>query len=169
MRPTGLSQDVFLSSDKLYRTFKILPVLACLSLLSTACAMHRSASYHQSELPSTQERVLTLGLVQSQIRPGMTGAQVASILGSPNIVTSANNGGEAWIYDKIAQESGYSQSTGDMSGLMVGAGSGLAGIGLGTQTAHTGAASSTERSLTVVIQLNGNRQVEDVKYHQSRF
>ena len=35
----------------------------------------------------------------------MSSSQVVSLLGSPNLVTSTKDGGEAWTYDKISQES----------------------------------------------------------------
>jgi hypothetical protein len=71
---------------------------------------------------------MTVGIVQKEIRVGMSQADVALALGSPNIVTSDGSGKETWIYDKIASEASYSASSGGVSGG-VGAG-GLAGSAL---------------------------------------
>lgn len=144
-------------------------VLAAAALTGSGCALHQSSNDHYQQLPSTQERALTLGLVQSRIHQGMTGGDVASILGSPNIVSSNPDGGEAWIYDKIARDVAWSQSDAGMIGVMGGAGGGIGGVGVGAQSGSSGAASSTERSLTVVINYDAAGRVSDVKYHQSRF
>ena len=43
---------------------------------------------------------LTVGTVQREIRIGMSGADVAQGLGSPNIITTDDQRREAWVYDK---------------------------------------------------------------------
>ena len=42
----------------------------------------------------------------------MSSSQVVTLLGSPNLVTSTKDGGEAWTYDKISQESESSSVSG---------------------------------------------------------
>lgn len=49
----------------------------------------------------------------------MTGDQVASVLGAPNIVTSNAGGGETWVWDKISTERAYSQSSGGVNALFL--------------------------------------------------
>lgn len=61
-----------------------------------------TASQHQQQLGGTQDRALTLGLVQKQIKVGMSQSDVAAALGSPNIVTGDSQNRETWIYDKVA-------------------------------------------------------------------
>jgi outer membrane protein assembly factor BamE (lipoprotein component of BamABCDE complex) len=61
----------------------------CLSLLIvsllTGCA---SASYHRQEVQDNTGDKVTVGTVQKEIRKGMSGAEVAAALGSPNTVSS---------------------------------------------------------------------------------
>jgi len=146
-------------------------VAVILSILGAGCM---SAGRHSSELHSAQDRRLTVGVVQREIRVGMSQADVASAMGSPNIVTKDIGGTEAWIYDKIATEVSYSNDTGGVNGA-VGAG-GLAGgralvIG-GIRSDYNksaGAAATTQRTLTVIIKFDGNGRVSDFSYHSSRF
>ena len=56
-------------------------------------------------LPSdsdTNKTNLTAGVAQREIRKGMSGGEVATVLGSPNIVTSGPDGTEVWIYDQMS-------------------------------------------------------------------
>jgi len=119
-----------------------------------------SAAEHQQSLPSTQERETTVGIVQREIRVGMSGAEVAEALGSPNIVTQDSAGDETWIYDKIASEASYSKDSGG-TGLII---SLLAGY-----NREAGAASTTQRTLTVVIKYGKDKLVKSFSYHASKF
>ena len=59
-----------------------------------------SFSIFSCSVPATAtNNDLTLGKVQSQLEVGMSSASVVELLGSPNIVTNANNGYEVWTYD----------------------------------------------------------------------
>ncbi len=116
-----------------------------------------SAAQHQQSLPSTQEREMTLGIVQKEIRVGMSQADVATALGSPNIVTKDSESKETWIYDKIATEASYSKSHGYGTILILGF------------SRDTGAVSSTQKTLTVVIKFNEKNLVESFSYHASKF
>ncbi len=132
-----------------------------------------SAAQHQQSLPSTRDREMTLGIVQKEIRVGMSQADVAVALGSPNIVTKDSTGKEAWIYDKIATEAYYSKSSGGLGGGL-GAG-GIAGSALilggvgGGYSKEAGAAGSTQKTLTVVIKFDEKNSVESFSYHSSKF
>ena len=57
-----------------------------------------TAAQHQQELGYGREREMTVGIVQKEIRKGMSQADVAVALGSPNIVTNDGSGKETWIY-----------------------------------------------------------------------
>ena len=75
---------------------------------------------------------MTVGKVQKEIRVGMSGADVASALGSPNIVSTDEERREVWIYDKIATDRAYSSSSGGVNALILGFGGGAAGgVGVG--------------------------------------
>jgi len=68
----------------------------------------------------------TLGVVQKALRPGLSQADVAERLGSPNIVTRETDGREAWVYDRVSAEVEASRGSVGVGGL----GSGAGGSGL---------------------------------------
>jgi len=120
-------------------------------ILITGCA---PASYHRREVQDDKGDRLTVGTVQKEIKVGMSSAQVAEILGSPNVVSTDEERREVWMYDKIATDIVYSES-----------GSGLAFLTSGT----AGAASKSQRTLTVIIKFDNDGKVRDFAYHTSRF
>lgn len=129
-----------------------------------------SASQHASNVRKGLDgETLTVGTVQKSIRVGMSGADVATALGSPNVVSTDENGQEVWIYDRIATDVVYSEGSGG-GGILGGGGGGsvVGGIG-GVFSGSAGAASKSQRSLTVVIKFDENSLVRDVAYHSSRF
>jgi outer membrane protein assembly factor BamE (lipoprotein component of BamABCDE complex) len=128
-----------------------------------------TSAHHQQKLQSTKEREFTVGLVQKEIIVGMSQTEVAEALGSPNILTRDKDGKESWIYDKIASEASYSKSS-------VGAAGGAGGItgntlilGIITGGYESGASSTTQKTLTVVIKFNDDKLVESFSYHSSKF
>jgi len=123
------------------------------SLLS-AC---KSADDHKADLRSSQEREITAGIVRKEIHKGMSGAEVAEALGSPNITTRDENEMETWVYDKIATEASYSESQSSL--FLV-----IAGI-----NNQSGAVGTTQRTLTVVIKFDDKGKVSSYSYHQSKF
>ncbi|GAB1430706.1 hypothetical protein MASR2M18_15400 [Ignavibacteria bacterium] len=134
----------------------IIYALAALLLLPLGYGC-KTAAEHRSELGSTREREMTVGIVQREIRKGMSGAEVAEALGSPNIVTKDSDDKETWVYDKIATEASYSQS---QSAIF---------LILGGMSQQSGAASVTQRTLTVVIKYDTAGKVESFTYHASKF
>lgn len=139
--------------------FRIAALLAIVSL--TAC----SASHHVKDVRAEDSDRVTVGTVQKEIRLGMSGADVASVLGSPNIVTTDSERRETWVYDKISSEVAYSESGGSVVGLIFGS----SGGGLGVGSTSAGATSSSQRTLTVVIKFDDQKMVRDFSYHTSRF
>jgi outer membrane protein assembly factor BamE (lipoprotein component of BamABCDE complex) len=119
-----------------------------------------SAAQHQQSLPSTQEQEMTVGVVQKEIRKGMSQADVATALGSPNIVTKDSAGMETWIYDKIASQVSYSKDSGG-TGLIINL--------FGGYGREAGAVSTTQKTLTVVIKYDANGLVDTFSYHASKF
>lgn len=116
---------------------------------------------------------LTVGTVQREIRVGMSGGEVASVLGAPNIVTTDEERREVWVYDRISTNRAYSTSSGGVSALvLVGAlvGDTLAGgLGGGNYSSSSGASSTTQKTLTVVIKFDEQGMVRDFAYHTSTF
>ncbi len=131
-------------------------------LLSAGC----SATHHAADVREADDvdRV-TVGTVQKEIVLGMSAADVATVLGSPNIVTTDNLRQETWIYDKISSDVTYSRSSGTIVGLIFGSSGGGAGVG----TTSAGSRSSSQRTLTVIIKYDGDNRVRDFSYHTSRF
>ena len=132
---------------------KIFILLALISLtLIQGC---KTVAEHKRDLRDDTGEKVTVGKVQAEIKKGMSGAEVIAILGSPNIVTTDEEIREAWVYDKFATEVAYSTSTGGFQ------------IFLGERP--VGAASKTQRTLTIVIKFDKDKKVRDFAYHSSSF
>jgi len=128
----------------------------------------------EKEQSASKEREMTLGLAQKEIRVGMSQADVAAALGSPNIVSKDSEGNESWIYDKIATEVSYARDTGGVAGGAVSGGVvgwmlGLAGGGGAQYSKSTGTETQTQKALTVVIKFDENSLVKSLSYHTSKF
>jgi outer membrane protein assembly factor BamE (lipoprotein component of BamABCDE complex) len=141
--------------------FLSLVVVSLAAGILVAC----SATRHVEDVRAEDADRVTVGTVQKEIGLGMSGAQVATVLGSPNIVTSDNERRETWVYDKISSEVAYSKSSGALVGLIFSS----AGGGLGAGQVKAGAKSTSQRTLTVVIKFDGEGLVRDFSYHASRF
>ena len=110
---------------------------------------------------STQEGLqgnrLTVGTVQKEIKKGMSGAEVAEALGSPNIVSTDEQGREVWIYDKISTDKVQSESSGYGSLILFG------------YRGSAGSSSTSQQTLTIIIKFDSDKKVRDFAYHASRF
>jgi len=153
-------------------TFSRTWVSYCLTAFILSGCM--SAQQHASDVQNgLQGDRLTVGTVQREIKVGMSGADVAQALGSPNVVSTDEQGREVWIYDKIATDTVYSSSSGGISSLILGlgpVGSGALGGGIGGDSRYSsGAASKSQRTLTVIVKFDEDRKVRDFAYHSSRF
>lgn len=124
-----------------------------------------TAGQHLESVRGEESDRVTVGTVQKEVNIGMSAAEVAAVLGSPNIVTTDEERRETWIYDKISSEVAYSRSNGVIAGLIFGG----SGGGLGGASTKTGATSSSQRTLTVIIKFDEASQVRDFSYHTSRF
>jgi outer membrane protein assembly factor BamE (lipoprotein component of BamABCDE complex) len=124
------------------------------------------ASMHAADVQKAREAdKLTVGTVQREIHVGMSGARVAEVLGSPNIVTTDEKGREVWVYDRISTETVHSSSTALILGILTGGSGG--GGGLAGQSA--GARSTTQKSLTVIVKFDEQKKVRDFAYRSSSF
>ena len=124
----------------------VLPVI-----LSTVVALAGC----QTVPPGPDER-LTVGQVQKEIRIGMSGAEVAQVLGSPNVVTTDELRREVWIYDKIATASANSGYVGGLLTLVF-------------VIPYGYSSSTSQQTLTVIIKFDEQKKVRDFAYHASRF
>ena len=137
-----------------------LPLLAA-ALLAAGC----SATQHRAEVRDDSVERVSVGTVQREIRVGMPSAEVAAILGAPNIVSTDSERREVWIWDKISSEVSYSRSSGVIAGLVVGSSGGGAGGG----SKNAGASSSSQRTLTVIVKFDDDSLVRDFSYRTSSF
>ncbi len=128
-----------------------------------------SAGQHREAVQDNTTDKMTVGKVQREIRVGMSGADVAQVLGSPNIVSTDEERREVWIYDKIATDTAYSSSSGGVSALILGISGSLAGGVAPGYSQGSGATSKSQRTLTVIIKFGTDKKVRDFAYHTSRF
>jgi outer membrane protein assembly factor BamE (lipoprotein component of BamABCDE complex) len=145
--------------------------MSVISILLATFALQgcQSVAQHKANVRNDDGEKITVGKVQGEIRVGMSGADVIGVLGSPNIVTSDEERREAWVYDKFSTEAAYSTSSGGVSSLLLGGfGNVLAGIAPSVKNSG-GAASQTQRTLTIIIKFDVNKKVRDFAYHSSSF
>jgi len=133
------------------KTNSILLIMYTGAIMGT---MGCSADYHSGKVQKgLQGDKMTLGTVQREITIGMNSAAVIEALGSPNVVTTDEQRREVWVYDKIATD--VATSGGSWTLLLLG------------QSA--GAASKSQRTLTIIIKFDEDKKVRDFAYHTSRF
>ena len=120
-------------------------------LFLAGCA---SASYQRQQVQDDTGDRITVGTVQRKITVGMSSANVAEVLGAPNIVSTDEKRREVWIYDKIATDVVYSGSSAGIKFLTMGS---------------SGAISKTQRTLTIIIKFDNDGKVRDFAYHSSKF
>lgn len=100
---------------------------------------------------------LTVGTVQREIHVGMSSADVVSVLGSPNMVTTDAERRETWVYDKVSTTVQNSSSGAGVWLLLVGASS------------NSSERTSSQRTLTIIIKFDNNSLVRDFAYRTSSF
>lgn len=141
-------------------------LVVVLPIILAGCA---SAGAHRQAVQDDTGDRLTVGTVQKEIHVGMSGAEVASVLGSPNIVSTDEERREVWIYDKVATDYVESSSSGGISALILGVGSSVGALGSGSYGSSSGAASRSQRTLTIIIKYDHEGKVRDFAYHTSKF
>lgn len=145
---------------------KIIAAIIPLTILTTGC---QTALDHRRAVQDDSGDRLTVGKVQREIRVGMSSADVVAVLGSPNMVSTDEERREVWVYDKIATDRAYSSSSGGINALILGfGGSAAGGLGVGGNSS-SGASSTSQRTLTVIIKFDKDSKVRDFAYHTSRF
>ncbi len=120
----------------------------CLVLALSGCGSHKA------EIPDER---LTVGKVQGEIKTGMSAAQVAEILGSPNIVTTDDHRREVWIYDKVSTDRVNTSSSSYGTLIILGANS------------KDSSSSSRQRTLTIIIKYDEEKKVRDFAYNSTQF
>lgn len=127
--------------------------ILCVAIL-TGCVAARHAADTQEGLQGGR---ITVGTVQKEIKKGMSGSEVAQALGSPNIVSTDEQGREVWIYDKISTDRVKSESSGYGTLILFG------------YKGSAGSSSTSQQTLTIIIKFDHDKKVRDFAYHTSRF
>lgn len=162
---------------KLLISLLVLCIAAPVFAINDAPKVSRKCRKHPEKcIPLTtpiQEQQMTLGLVQRDIKVGTSQADVAQILGSPNIVTQDADGKETWIYDKVSSITSYGSSGFGVNVGGFGGGFGWTGIGGGMGNVgynkNGGTVQSNQKTLTVVLKFDNNHNVSSFSYHMSSF
>ena len=128
--------------------------MAIVAVLASGCQSTDST-------PGESVNRLTVGVVQKEIKKGMPSTDVVVALGSPNIVKTAPNGSEVWVYDKFSTEQVY-QTVGGALGYFSGNGGGIIG-------GEQGSSKVSSNTLTVIIKFDQQSNVEKIAYHRSKF
>ncbi len=127
--------------------------LFIISLLA-GCA---SAQYHKNKVQDDSKDFLTVGKVQREIKIGMSSAEVAEVLGSPNVVTTDEDRREVWVYDKVSSNVTYSNSNGYATLILIGT------------DRYSGSQATQQKTLTIIIKFDKEGKVRDFAYHSSKF
>jgi hypothetical protein len=139
------------------------------ALVAVAIGVGPAAAGERGRAKTEVPREFTLGMVQKELRPGLSQADVVERLGSPNILTRDAEGREAWVYDKVSSEVEASSGSVGVGGLGSGVGGtfwGLLGAAAGKRSEK---AKSSQRTLTVVVRFSTAGAVESFTWHDSRF
>lgn len=136
------------------------------ALLLSGCM---TANQHIDAVNGSSAEKITVGTVQKEIKVGMSAADVVESLGSPNIVSTDEKRREVWIYDKLATNYAHSSSGGGVSALIIDKSIGDGALLSPDIIQGAGAASSSQRTLTIVIKFDEDGKVRDFSYRTSRF
>ena len=116
-----------------------------------------------------KEQEFTLGLVQKELRVGMSQTEVIAALGSPNVLTRSGEGREAWVYDRVASEARLRSKGLSGGGGALGAPGTTLLLGLLGGHVRDDRAETRQRTLTVVVKFDAAGAVESFSFHASRF
>ena len=129
-------------------TYRWSALCLCLVLMAAGCGGNKA---------EIKEDRLTVGKVQGEIKVGMSAAQVAELLGSPNIVTTDDKRREVWIYDKVSTDRVYTSS------------SSFAGIIILGAASRDSSSSQRQRTLAIIIKYDEEKKVRDFAYNSTQF
>jgi outer membrane protein assembly factor BamE (lipoprotein component of BamABCDE complex) len=134
---------------------KVKLVSLCVTTLLVSGCVNNTSLY----TPQNDEK-LTVAKAQNDLKTGMSSAEVIEIMGSPNIISTNNEGNEVWVYDKISTQKAQQNSNlgvGLIPSLIISGGS------------SNSSSASTQRTLTVIVKFDSNKKVKDIAYHTSSF
>ena len=114
-----------------------------------------------SNSPKETPSKLTLGLAQSTVTKGANQTEITKVLGAPNIISMDKQGNETWTYDRISRDAESSSGSG------VGFGALFGWVFAGGRSSAS--SSISNRSLTVIITFDDNKNVIDYAYQSLEF
>lgn len=126
---------------------------AVLLINSVGCVQQNTKT---TEVDLQNQKRITVGVVQKEVREGMTSTEVLKVLGSPNIVTSGGGGVETWVYDMSSTETQRSSSGGYASLILIGASS------------VNSTSTRSEKTLTIILEF-ASGILKEFSYHSTRF
>jgi hypothetical protein len=139
------------------------------ALVVVAVSVVPAGAGDRAKAKESPSSAFTLGVVQKELRPGLSQADVAERLGAPNILTRDGEGREAWVYDRVSSEIETSGGNIGIAGGGMGAGGAFLGL-LGINASkRSDKARSSQRTLTVVVRFSAAGAVETFTWHDSRF
>ena len=117
---------------------------------------------------------LSYGMIKKNLTVGSTTqADVLTLFGSPNNMTTSGRGNEIWVYDKVRTElSSDSQRSSVGGGVGVGAGFGGGAVGGmigGSNSTSSSSMVSSTNTLTVIMEFNKRNILVDYSARQGRF
>jgi outer membrane protein assembly factor BamE (lipoprotein component of BamABCDE complex) len=136
---------------------RAVPLLEPRRLALALAALLLALAGCRSPAPEPEAEQLTVGTVQREIRVGMSAAEVAEALGTPNIVTTDEERREVWIYDRVSSDRISTRSSAFGTLLIVGA-----------DTAES-SSSSRQRTMTIIIKYDADKKVRDFAYNYTQF
>jgi hypothetical protein len=164
---------------------RLAPVFCALSVLCGCASKPAPAPEPRAATPvpapapisspePAQQSALSYGMVTSQVRKGVTTQlDLVQLFGSPNISTFDSAGTESWVYERTVTQTevqSNAKSAQAAANLGVFFGSGEAGGGIsGAQSSTSGTATTSLRSITVVIKFSPNKTVSDFSVRASYF
>src|SRR5262245_13841529 len=126
---------------------KPVPIRRAMIALGAFVALWCAGCSGPEEEEESPEDRLTVAKVQGEISIRMSGAAVAEVLGSPNIITTDEQRREVWVYDKVSSDR-VDTSRSSYGTLIL----------LGTSSDRS-TRSSRQRTLTVIIKFDEEKKV----------
>ena len=114
-----------------------------------------------SNAPKETPSKLTLGLAQSTVTKGSNQSEIIKVLGAPNIISKDKLGNETWTYDRISRDAQSNSRSGAGFGALFG------WIFAGGSSSSS--SSMSNKSLTVIITFDDNKNVIDYAYQSLEF
>ena len=114
-----------------------------------------------SNAPRETTSKLTLGLAQSTVTKGANQSEIIKVLGAPNIISKDKSDNETWTYDRISRDTQSNSRTGAGFGALFG------WVFAGGSSSSS--SSMSNKSLTVIITFDDNKNVIDYAYQSLEF